>query len=151
VTQTDGDPLPNVAQAFGDPGDRTIALRASITERGIVIEAAESLGGALGTSVGGRIQILNGLTPAEEFVVLVHEYAHELLHRADDRPTSRDTRELEAEAVAFVVGEAVGLQVADGAVDYIHLYRGDREALVASLDRIQRAAAIILTAVGSGG
>ena len=35
--------------------------------------------------------------------------------------------------------------------DYIHLYRGDREALAGSLDRIQRAAAVILAAVSVGG
>jgi hypothetical protein len=73
-----------------------------------------------------------------EFTTLVHEY--ELLHRADDRPASRDTRELEAEAVAFVVCGAVGLNTSDSSRDYIHLYRGDREALAASLERIQRAA-----------
>jgi hypothetical protein len=48
-----------------------------------------------------------------EFTTFVHEYAHELLHGADDRPTSRDTRELEAEDVAFVVGHDIGLHVAD--------------------------------------
>jgi hypothetical protein len=86
-----------------------------------------------------------------EFTTLVHEYAHELLHRADDRPASRDTRELEAEAVAFVVGGAVGLSTSDASRDYIHLYRGDREALAGSLERIQRAASVILTAVSPAG
>ena len=147
--QTDGDPLPEAAEASGDPGTRTDALRAAILERGIAIEAVDDLGGALGTSTAERIQILNGLSPAETFVVLAHEYAHCLLHRADDRPASRDTRELEAEAVAFVVGEAVGLDAGRAAKDYIHLYRGDREALAQSLDRIQRAAAVILTAVST--
>jgi IrrE N-terminal-like domain len=77
----------------------------AILERGIAVESADDLGGALGISAGGHIQILNGLSPAQELVVLAHEYAHELLHRADDRPASRDTRELEAEAVAFVVAK----------------------------------------------
>ena len=86
-----------------------------------------------------------------EFTTLVHEYAHELLHRADDRPASHDTRELEAEAVAFVVGGAVGLDTAVASRDYISLYRGDREALAGSLDRIQRAASVILKAVSVGG
>jgi hypothetical protein len=35
--------------------------------------------------------------------------------------------------------------------DYLHLYHGDREALTQSLDRIQSAATIILTAVSGGG
>ncbi len=74
-----------------------------------------------------------------------------LRHRADDRPASRDTRELEAEAVAFVVGEAVGLDTREASRDYLHLYHGDREALTQSLDRIQRAASVILTAVSAAG
>ncbi|HEY7291579.1 MAG TPA: ArdC family protein [Vicinamibacterales bacterium] len=149
VAQTDGEPLPEVATASGDPGARTPALRRAIDERGIVIEDADALDGALGMSCGGRIQIVKGLAPAEEFVVLVHEFAHELLHRAADRPASRDTRELEAEAVAFVVGEAVGLNVGDAARDYIHLYRGDRDGLLSSLDRIRSAASTILSALDS--
>jgi hypothetical protein len=53
--------------------------------------------------------------------------------------------------VAFVVGGAVGLDTSDSSCDYIHLYRGDREALAASLNRIQRAASVILTAISVGG
>jgi hypothetical protein len=151
LAQTDGEPLAETAEASGDPGSKTEALRAAIVERGISIETVDDLGGALGTSSGGRIQILNGLSAAEEFVVLAHEYAHELLHRADDRPASRDTRELEAEAVAFVVGEAVGLDTREASRDYLHLYHGDREALTQSLDRIQRAVSVILNAVSSAG
>jgi hypothetical protein len=151
VEQTDGDPLPEPGEASGDPGVKTVALKAAILERGIALESADDLDGALGTSSGGCIRFLNGLSPATEFTTLVHEYAHELLHRADDRPASRDTRELEAEAVAFVVGGAVGLNTSDASRDYIHLYRGDREALSGSLDRIQRAASVILAAVNTGG
>jgi antirestriction protein ArdC len=147
VSQTDGNPLPEPSTATGDPGARTAMLRQAILSQGIAIEESGDLCGALGTSVGGRIQILVGLAPAEEFVVLVHEFAHELLHRSPDRPASRDTRELEAEAVAFVVGDAIGLGVSQSSRDYIHLYQGDREALVSSLGRIRRAAATILAAV----
>jgi hypothetical protein len=147
VAQTDGEPLPGVAAASGDPGQRTRALRSAIIARGIGLDDLDDLGGALGTSAGGRIQIVKGLSPAEEFVVLVHEFAHELLHRAADRPQSRDVRELEAEAVAFVVGEAIGLQVGDAARDYIHLYNGDRDGLMRSMDRIRAAATTMVTAV----
>jgi hypothetical protein len=150
VEQTDGEPLPAPCEASGDPGANTASLKTAILGRGIALELVDDLGGALGTSSGGLIRLLNGLSPAMEFTTLVHEYAHELLHRADDRPASRDTRELEAEAVAFVVGGAVGLNTSESSRDYIHLYRGDREALAASLERIQRAASVILTAVNAG-
>jgi hypothetical protein len=118
-------------------------------EQGIVLESADDLSGAVGVSSGGRIQLLNGLAPATEFTTLVHEFAHELLHRADDRPASRDTRELEAEAVAFIVHSAAGLDTADASRDYIQLYRGSREALAESLERIQRAASVILKSISA--
>jgi hypothetical protein len=149
LRQTDGEPLPEVAEASGDPGSKTAALRTAIVTSGIAIESSDDLDGARGTSAGGRIQILNGLSAAEELLVIAHEWAHELLHRADDRPASRDTRELEAEAVAFVIGEAVGLDARASSRDYLHLYNGDREALAGSLDRIQRAASVILAAVSA--
>jgi len=53
--------------------------------------------------------------------------------------------------VAFVVGGAVGLDTVDASRDYIHLYRGDREALARSLDRIQRAASTVLATLDSSG
>lgn len=147
IAQTDGEPLPEGAQASGDPGEHLNALKAAVVDAGIALAYADDLGGALGMSCGGKILIRTGLPSADELVVLAHEWAHELLHRSADRPASRDTRELEAEAVAFVVGEGVGLNVSDAARDYIHLYQGDREGLPASLDRIRSAASMILGAL----
>jgi antirestriction protein ArdC len=147
IEQTDGDPLPAPSEASGDPGVATGLLQAALLDRGIALEFVDDLGGALGTSSGGRIQVLNDLSAATAFSTLVHEYAHELLHHTDDRPASRDTRELEAEAVAFVVGSAVGLNTCDASRDYIQLYRGDRATLAQSLTRVQRTAATILAAL----
>ena len=147
VAQTDGAPLPEVAQASGDPGSALEMMRTTIIDRGITVDYVHNLGGALGTSAGGRIQILIGLPPAEELMVLAHEWAHELLHRSGDRPASRNTRELEAESVAYIVGQAIGLDVAGSSRDYIQLYRGDRDGLANSLDRVQRAASVILSAI----
>ena len=51
-------------------------LKTVILEQGIAIEDVAELGGALGTSSGGCIRLLNGLSPAMEFTTLVHEHAH---------------------------------------------------------------------------
>ena len=51
-------------------------LKTAILEQGIALEYTDDLGGALGTSSGGRIRLLNGLSPAVEFTTLVHEHAH---------------------------------------------------------------------------
>ncbi len=88
------------------------------------------------------------LAPATEFSVLVHELAHEMLHRDPAiRPQDKNVRETEAEAVAYVVCQAIGLDINSASSDYILLYNGDKTTLMASLDRIQLAAAEILEAV----
>lgn len=145
VTQTDGEALPEFARVGGDPNGHTDKLKALIAAKNIRLEYAEALGGAMGRSHGGFIQVLASLPPAEEFSVLTHELAHELLHKGDRRRvTSKTVRETEAEAVAFVVSQAIGLETGTAAVDYIRLYDGDKDTLAESLDNIQRTAAEIL-------
>jgi hypothetical protein len=101
-------------------------------------------------SYGGRIAILNGQSKAEEFSTLVHETAHELLHKAERRTaTTKTVRELEAESVAFVVGKAVGLVTGSASADYIQLYQGNASMLAESLEVIQQTASVILAALES--
>jgi antirestriction protein ArdC len=148
VSQTDGEPLPEFARVGGNPNGCTEALKALLAEKAITLEYADSLGAARGVSHGGRIQLLAGLSPAEEFAVLTHELAHELLHKGDRRHnTSKTVRETEAEAVAFVVSQAIGLETGTAAADYIQLYAGDKATLAESLDYIQKTAAEILAAI----
>lgn len=146
VSQTDGEPLPEPTRIGGDPGAHIDRLRKVITARGIALDSADVPPDALGVSRGGRISIRPSLEPAVEFSVTVHEFAHELLHRGDDRPASKTVRETEAEAVAFVVCRAIGLETGTAASDYIQLYDGKAETLAASLDRIQHVAAEIIAA-----
>jgi hypothetical protein len=56
-------------------------------------------------------------------------------------------RETEAEAVAFVVSSAIGLDVNTAGSDYIQLHAGDKATLTESLALIQQTAAEILKAV----
>ena len=78
--------------------------------------------------------------------MLVHELAHEKLHKGDRRKeTTKTIRETEAEAVAYVVAKGVGLDTSTAASDYIQLYQGTTETLAESLNYIQRIAAEILS------
>jgi antirestriction protein ArdC len=145
VSQTEGEELPEFSRIAGDPGEKLLLLAAFVKERGIELCYAESLGGADGRSEGGKITVRQGMDPAEEFAVLVHELAHELLHRTERRKeTTRKIRELEAEAVSFVVSKALGLDGLTRSADYIQLYSGDKEMLLASLDHIQTVAADVI-------
>jgi antirestriction protein ArdC len=145
VSQTDGEELPQFSVITGDPSELVPVLWQLVRQHGIELRYEEQLGGADGVSEGGRIAIRKGLPAAEEFAVTVHELAHELLHRSERRrETTRTVRELEAEAVAFVVCRAAGLDGLARSSDYIQLYRGDKELLLHSLSHIQRAAAQII-------
>jgi len=150
VSQTEGDPLPEPARVGGEPGEALARLESAVREAGITLETALDLGGADGVSRGGTIALRAGLDPAERFSVLAHEWAHEMLHRCDaEKRPSKTVRETEAEAVAFVVCEAAGLDAGSAASDYIRLYRGDAETLAASLEQIQRAAYVIIKALAA--
>jgi len=71
-----------------------------------------------------------------------------MLHKAERRTaTTKTIRELEAEAVAFVVGKAVGLVNGNASADYIQLYQGNASLLAESLEVIQQTASVILSAL----
>jgi antirestriction protein ArdC len=152
VRQTDGEPLAALAEVIGDPGEFGARLRAFAKGCGIEIEYRNrELGSADGASFGGRILLRDDLAPAVEFAVLVHEIAHELLHRGERRAAvSKTVRETEAEAIAFVVSHAIGLDTNTAAADYIKLYSGDKDTLLASLEEIRKAAARILEGLHAG-
>lgn len=72
-----------------------------------------------------------------------------MLHQQERRTEkTKRVRETEAEAVAFVVCEAIGLK-ANNSADYIQLYSGDKETLTESLEHVQRASTEILAAITS--
>jgi len=151
ISQTDGEPLPEFAQVQGDPQHFTAKLKAMIDERGIALDYSEKIAPAKGMASAAGITLLPGMDAAEEFAVLVHEFAHRLLHFGDRRAnTSKTIRETEAEAVAFVVSQAIGLDCGTAAVDYIGLYNGDKATLSVSLGFIQGTAAEILAGIEAG-
>jgi antirestriction protein ArdC len=151
VSQTDGKELPQIAMVQGEPRDYQGRLRTFAGAQGISIEYSCEIAPARGTSSGGCIKLLPGQSPAEEFSTLAHEVAHELLHRGDRRgTTSRRIRETEAEATAFVVCHAIGLETGSAACDYIQLWNGDAQLLTESLAHVRQAASQILTSLSDG-
>ena len=58
--------------------------------------------------------------------------------------TTQTVRETEAEAVAFIVGQAIGLEMGNASSDYIQMYAGNTTLLAESLEVIQRTASTIL-------
>jgi hypothetical protein len=149
ISQTHGADLPEFNHTIGgDVGGHRDRLIDFLIQQNIVLEYNERIAPALGVSYGGKIALLPGQSKAEEFVTLVHEVGHELLHKSERRTMTAPTvRETEAEAVAFIVGQAIGLEMGNASSDYIQMYAGNAELLTESLEVIQRTASTILRAI----
>jgi antirestriction protein ArdC len=150
IAQTDGQPLPEIGGVNGDPRECRDRLGKFVADHGVALEYSGDIAPARGTSEGGKITLLPGQSPAEEFATLAHEVAHEMMHRDERRSsTTKRVRETEAEAVAFVVCSSIGLETGSAAQDYIGLYGGDAKLLGESLEYVQRTATQILNAIGA--
>ena len=122
-------------------------LRGFVHAQGINLEYTESIAPALGAAFGNSIRLLPGQSEAEELTTLIHEAAHLALKHGDRRTTTTKTvRETEAEAVAFVVAQGIGVNAAQSA-SYIQLYHGNAALLMESLAMVQQVSAVILSAL----
>lgn len=151
VTQTEGEPLPAFAQVNGDATGWLNHLEDAVRAEGVSLEY-EHIDfplGAKGISTPGAIMVAPSLPDTEKFAVLVHEFAHELLHQRSDRKQgmSKLILETEAEAVAYTVCRAFGIDSTTRSADYIQLYRGTEDTLRESLGFVQQTAAHVIQLV----
>lgn len=143
VSQTDGEELPD-APNWKSP-EKSSELESRLIQfaqvEGIKIELdAELPNGAQGSSHGGLIK----LAPEAGTKTLIHEIAHELLHK--EKKSSREIMELEAESVAYVVGYTLGLKDLSSP-NYLALWTADSEKIMDRADRIRKTAVLIIKGI----
>lgn len=131
------------------PEDHSVKLArcmGKIEAGGIAVELTRLPEGVEGTSAGGRIRIDERLDSHNRLLVLLHELTHELWHARDEEdPTrTRQQKEFEAEAVAFVAASVMGLEHPT-ARDYLLNWKATPEQLQQSLLIIQRMVRKVLT------
>jgi len=158
VSQTEGEELPELdTAAEGDAAALVPALREAASEFGVSVSVVAPAEWFHGDAAGicrqrpgddqPTIELLDQDDPAALAGVLVHEYAHALLHVGVDDQTERTKREVEAEAVAYLVGRQFGLDTS-GSAFYLAAWQGDEsDILLERLGRISRTAANILDVV----
>ena len=151
VSQTEGEPLPHppdTQMVTGDASGLLPTLEQVVRKQGIELDYVDDgLGNASGVSKKGKILILSSLEIPQRFSVLIHEFAHELLHGSWERAGGlpRKTMELEAEATAYVVIRHFGLE--SKAPTYLALYRVEEVDIIASLERIVSTASRIIEGI----
>ena len=144
VSQTEGKPLPEPPDWKSPEQDAILQERLThyAGKCGIKVKITSLPNETQGVSLGGLIL----LSPFAGTKTLIHELAHELLHQREDAPEEKHIRELEAEAVAFVVSKHFGL-VGLSSPNYIALHGATSEEMMAHLERIRSTAARNITAL----
>jgi antirestriction protein ArdC len=148
-SDTEGEPLPTLIYGAESGGDELLSRLEWITEEELSIHLDyEDMkeDGVEGYSAGGRVAIRASLSPTAKAGTLVHELAHELLHKRDKQPDAvnknRQQRELEAEAIAYVVMRHFGIEHV--ACHYLATYRIDSTQLKQSLQTISSTAKFLI-------
>jgi len=151
-SDTDGEPLPALTYGAESGGEELLTRLEWVTEEdlNIVLDYEEiKEDGVEGYSAGGRIVIRTSLSPTAKAGVVVHELAHELLHKRDKQPDAvnknRQQRELEAEAIAYVVMRHFGIEHV--ACNYLATYKIDSTQLKQSLQTISTTAKFLIAAI----
>ena len=148
VGQTEGEALTDPIKAGTVAG--AVPFRA-ILEACPFPVLLEQEDGGWGSWDGTKIRVSPNLAPENQATVIVHEWAHALLH--DPKTVNRDPEkarfaELEAESVAYVVCQALGYQY-PGALAYLGLHRATRVDLEAVLGSVAKVSGMILEALGA--
>ena len=160
VSQTEGTELPDIAvdELTGDV-DRYKDFFAALEKTSPVPIAFEKIeGGSHGYYhlADKRIALNEGMSELQTLKTAIHEIAHAKLHDIDlnapkdGQPrVDRNTREVEAESVAYTVCQHYGLDTSDYSFGYVAGWSSGRELseLKSSLETIRSAAAEIINSI----
>ena len=158
VSQTDGKPLPSlgVDELTGNVEQFSQFFEALKRTSTVPIGFKELHDGSNGyySPAEKRIAIREGMSEVQTVKTAIHELAHSRLHDFDrtkppaeaEKRKDRNTREVEAESVAYVVCQHFGIDTSDYSFGYVATWSASRELpeLKASLQTIRDAASSLI-------
>lgn len=147
ISQTDGEPLPElITELSGDVNNYDSLFNAIKATSGydIVISPLDDKKGYC-DYVNRIICINEGMSQLQTIKTALHELSHERLHTGDKEKRTNQ-REVEAEAVAYVVCSHFGLDTSDYSFGYVASWAGqeDEEILKSCIDTIKHESASII-------
>ncbi len=160
VSQTDGKELPELAvnELLAEVDGYQDFMKALDMVSPVPIEYEDIPGDAKGYfSIGAkRIAIQEGMSESQTVKTAIHEVAHAKLHsREREKETDisehkdRNTKEVEAESVAYTVCQHFGIDTSDYSFGYIAGWSSGKEMseLKSSLDTIRRTASELINGI----
>ena len=151
ISQTDGEAIPTnpygcneMTGTVEEYGEIMQKLRAVSPVR---IDFEEIEGGALGyfNHADNRIAIKEGMSQVQTVKTTIHEVAHAILHNKQngaEKDADRNTKEVEAESVAYTVCSMLGLDVSEYSFGYVAGWSTGKDAkeLTISMEVIRKTA-----------
>ena len=160
VSQTDGEPLPELeAKELLSTVEGYEDFIKAVT---YVAPAPIGFEDIPGDSKGyfnieeNRIAVQEGMSESQTLKTMVHETAHSMLHNKEVNKENipapakdRNTKEVEAESIAFTVCNHFGIDTSDYSFGYIAGWSSgkDMKELKSSLDTIRRTASELITGI----
>ena len=133
ISQTEGDPIPQICSELQGESERAEAIISAIKEVcewPIVYKPQVEMHGAMGSCshLEQQINIRDNIGSIQEAKTLIHEYTHKLLHDPEiSKNKSRDQKEIEAESVAFAVSDYFGIDTSEYSFEYVASWGHGRE------------------------
>ena len=155
ISQTEGKELPTIGvdELTGDVHNYGELIQVLVDICPVPIAFEQIQGGAKGYyhQVEERIAIQEGMSEVQTVKTALHEMAHQKLHahQEKDQKQTRNSKEVEAESVAYTVCQHYGIDTSDYSFSYVVGWSKGKETpeLKASLETIRRTAAEIIHAI----
>lgn len=142
ISQTEGKELVQIASRLNGNikgyGDYIEAVKKNAP---VPVEFIDIPDEANGFFDGKKIAVQKGMSESQTIKTLIHETSHAILHSAPGEKT-RETKEVEAESVAYTVCSHFGIDTSEYSFGYIASWSSTKELreLRASLETIQKTA-----------
>ena len=159
VSQTDGKPIPEleVNELLSTVEGYEDFVQALMNISPVPIAFEDIPGDSKGyfSTAEKRIAVQENMSESQTLKTMVHEVAHSMLHDKEvnqsmDIPVKdRNTKEVEAESVAFTVCQHFGIDTSDSSFGYIAGWSSGRnmKELKSSLDTIRKTASELITGI----
>ena len=158
VSQTDGKPIPELAakELLSDVEGYQDMIRAVEAISPVPIELEEIAGDSKGyyDREAKRIAVQENMSESQTLKTMIHEVAHSKLHskeveQDEQKRKDRNTKEVEAESVAYTVCQHFGIDTSDYSFGYIAGWSSGRDTkeLRSSMDTIRRTASELITGI----
>ena len=158
LSQTDGKPIPELTakELLSDVEGYQDMIRAVEAISPEPIELEEIAGDSKGyyDREAKRIAVQENMSEGQTLKTMIHEVAHSKLHskeveQDEQMKKDRNTKEVEAESIAYTVCQHFGVDTSDYSFGYIAGWSSGRDTkeLRASMDTIRRTASELITGI----